>query len=149
MNDNLLHKVRNYFASNNIIHLNKTDGSKDSKHGIESTRPWLRETYSIPGIRFPAVNGANHSWLRTSLLLKYLTESQSSQLFADINGNNVTEVDFHVNATFDYINEIGFWDDGDVIDPEWWFRKSENDTDTIMQVLDQVKNIACSSSRNL
>ena len=107
--------------------MNKTDG-KDSKNG--------------KGSPLQGFSGTNSSWLRTSLLLKYLTESQSSQLFAYINGKYVTEVDFHVNASFDYMNETGLWDDGERIDAEWWFRKSENDNETIIQLFDQVKTIS-------
>ena len=128
LNEHLVHKVENFLKINNAYYLNKTDDSKDSKNGKESPRQG-----------FP---GTNSSWLRTSLLLKYLTESQSSQLFAYINGKYVTEVDFHVNASFDYMNETGFWDDGERIDAEWWFRKSENDNETIIPLFDQVKTIS-------
>ena len=84
-------------------------------------------------------------WLRTSLLYEYFSESERSHLtpFAAINGENVTEVDFHVNASFDYIKETGFWDDGEKIDEEWWFKNSETDTETFFSVKypvnDQVK----------
>ena len=135
LNDHLVHKVENFLKINNAIYLNKTNGSKDSKNGKESPRQG-----------FP---GTNPSWLRTSLLLKYLTESQLSQLFADINGHNVTEVDFHVNASFDYMNETGLWDDGEKIDAEWWFRKSENDNETMIPLFDQVKTITSSPWRHL
>ena len=127
LNDHLVDKVENFLTINNAIYLNKTDG-KDSKNGKGS-----------PLQGFP---GTNSSWFRTSLLLKYLTESQSSQLFAYINEKYVTEVDFHVNASFDYMNETGFWDDGERIDAEWWFRKSENDNETIIPLFDQVKTIS-------
>ena len=105
---------------NNAIHLNKTDVSKDKDYQPESPQPWVR----------------------TSLLFEYLSESKQSQLnpFGDINGENITEVDFHVNASFDYIDETGIWGDGEKIDDEWWFRNSENDTETIYRdYFDQVK----------
>ena len=125
MNDHLLQKVENFLKINNVFHFNKTESSKDSKNEIESPRS--------------GSSGTNPSWLRTSLLLEYLTESQSSQFFADINGHNVTEVDFHVNASFDYMNETGFWDDGEKIDAVRWFKKSENDNETMIPLFDQVK----------
>ena len=92
---------------NNAVHLNKTDVSKDRDYQPELPQPWVR----------------------TSLLFEYLSESKQSQLnpFGNINGENVTEVDFHVNASFDYIDETGIWGDGEKIDDEWWFRNSKND----------------------
>ena len=107
---------------NNAVHLNKTD------YQPELPQPWVR----------------------TSLLFEYLSEFKHSQLnpFGDINGENVTEVDFHVNASFDYIDETGIWGDGEKIDDEWWFRNSKNDlvvyktndTEFIIQdYFDQVK----------
>ena len=103
---------------NKAVHLNETDVSKDKE-------PELPQR-----------------WVRTSLLFEYLSESKQSQLnpFGDINGENVTEVDFHVNASFDFIDETGIWGDGEKIDDEWWFRNSENDTETIYRdEFDQVK----------
>ena len=41
---------------------------------------------------------------------------------------NATDVDFHLNASFDFIKETGFWDDGEKIDQEWWFKNYENQT---------------------
>lgn len=100
---------------NNADHLNETNGI------IDSTLP--------------------RPWLRTSLLYEYYSESERSHLnsLIAINGQNVTEVDFHVNASFDYIRETGFWDDGEKINDEWWFKISENKTWTLFSVYDQVK----------
>ena len=100
---------------NNADHLNETNGI------IDSTLP--------------------RPWLRTSLLYEYFSESERSYLnpLVAINGKNVTEVDFHVNASFDYMKETGFWDDGEKIDEEWWFKNTENDTETLFPVNDQVK----------
>ena len=71
-------------------------------------------------------------WLRTSLLYEYFSESEvpsrSIYPFFTINGMNATDVDFHLNASFDFIKETGFWDDGEKIDEEWWFKNSENQT---------------------
>ena len=39
----------------------------------------------------------------------------------------------------DYMKETGFWDDGEKIDEEWWFKNTENDTETLFPVNDQVK----------
>ena len=102
---------------NNAVHFNKTDGISDSPRELP------------------------RSWVRTSLLFEYLSESKLSQSnpFVDINGENVSEVDFHVNASFDYISETGIWDDGEKIHEKWWFRNSGNGTETIFQVQDQVK----------
>ena len=115
---------------NNAIHLNKTDVSKDKDYQPESPQPWVR----------------------TSLLFEYLSESKQSQLnpFGDINGENITEVDFHVNASFDYIVETGIWGDGEKIDDEWWFRNSENDTETVYRdYFDQVKILSRQKSETI
>ena len=118
MNDQLLRKVTKFILINNAVHFNKSDGNIDP----ESPQPWVR----------------------TSLLFEYLSESKQSlhYPFVDVNGENVTEVDFHVDASFDYIQEIGIWDDGEEIDENWWFRNLENNTEALFQVprvFDQVK----------
>ena len=114
LKNNLLDKVEKYLMINNAEHSNGTNGI------IDSTLP--------------------RPSLRTSLLYEYFSESERSHLnpFIAINGKNVTEVDFHVNASFDYIKETGFWDDGEKIDEEWWFKNTENDNETIFPTNDQV-----------
>ena len=111
---------------NNAVHFNKTDGP---------SRPMVGDGISDHPLELP------RSWVRTSLLFEYLSESKLSQSnpFVNINGENVSEVDFHVNASFDYINETGIWDDGETIDEKWWFKNSGNTTETIFHLQDQVK----------
>ena len=105
---------------NNAVHSNKTEISKETDTQPELPQPWVR----------------------TSMLFEYLSETEQTQLnlFVGINGENVTEVNFHVNASFDYIDEMGFWGDGEKIDDEWWFKNSKNGTEFIFRdYFDQVK----------
>ena len=53
---------------------------------------------------------------------------------------NLTQQDFHIDASFDGIRETGFWANGSEISNEWWFRNSDYETNVSNSILlDQVR----------
>ena len=84
-------------------------------------------------------------WVRYSVLADYFSDMEQSNKnpLELLNGQNLSEIDFHIDASLDYLQEIGFWGDGEQINEKWWFKNSVHRTKFKFPIPDQVKIRHC------
>lgn len=122
LNEDLVPKVSKFLMMNNHHHLLKNNDTN-----------------------YPLNEFSSGPWVRYSLIVDYFSDMEQSNKnpLELLNGQNLSDIDFHIDASLDYLKEIGFWGDGEQINEKWWFKNSVNKTKFLFPIPDQVEIRHC------